>query len=358
MYFFTFVCYYNEKLMKLNCTLLLIAISTIVFAQNEWKPGYILKSQQDTIWGSLQNKNYNENSHAITFRTDENEQPSTYLPDDIYGYRFKEGKFYVSKYVDSTVGRIFLEYLVNGELDVFFYQDQTGDNHYFVKKDNLPLKELKYKDKFVRKDGIRYLLENNQYKGLLSYYTKETSGIKKDITRLNNVNHKSLVKFAKKYHELSCEDGNCMVYGKNLKRKIFAAIHHGSLFYTGRYSKESNTSQDSYISVKTYFQQFEQSEKLFTFIGVNTFYSKHLYYPYRIGIPVGFEYINPKKGFSLNGSYSLDLASFFIINNLGGGINYKSGNLIIQTKCSLVINLVNFDMVGVSPLFGIIYNIR
>src|SRR6056297_2598561 len=95
--FFTFVCYYNEKLMKLNCTLLLIAISTIVFAQNEWKPGYILKTQQDTVWGSLQNKNYNENSHAITFRTDENEQPSTYLPDDIYGYRFKEGKFYVSK---------------------------------------------------------------------------------------------------------------------------------------------------------------------------------------------------------------------------------------------------------------------
>ena len=344
--------------MKLKFTLLIIAITTIVFAQNEWKPGYILKTQQDTIRGFLLNNSYNENSHGISFRVNKTEQPTTYSPKDIYGYRFKEGKFYISKYVDSNTGRVFLEYLVNGELDLFFYQDNSGDNHYYVKKEHLSLKELKYKDKIIRKEGKKYIFENNQYKGLLSYYTKETSGIKKDISGLNNVDQKSLIKFAKKYHELSCEDGECIIYGKKLKRKIFVAVNHESLFYTGKYLEDSDTKQDSYISVKSYFQQFEQSEQLFTFIGINTFYSDNSYYPYRIGVPVGFEYISSKSGFSLNGSYSMDIASFFMLNYLGGSINYKAGNFIIQTRASLVINLLSFDMIGVNPSFGIMYSLR
>ncbi|WP_157754658.1 hypothetical protein [Salinivirga cyanobacteriivorans] len=46
--------------------------------------------------------------------------------------------------MDSTHGMLFLEYLINGELDAYFYRDEYGDNHYYIEKDSLKLRELKY----------------------------------------------------------------------------------------------------------------------------------------------------------------------------------------------------------------------
>ncbi len=361
MDFFIFVRYYNSVIMKLKLTVLFLTITYLTLAQNEWKPGYILKTQQDTVWGSLLNKNYKENAHAIEFRGDESDQATAFSPDEIYGYRFKEGKYYVSKYVDSTVGRIFLEYLVNGELDAYFYRDNYGENHYYIEKDSLKLRELKYKNEMVYEDGKTYRKKTIEYKGVLDFYTRDTEGLKKDISNLRGIDHKSLVNFARKYHELSCGDESCIEYGKDVKRKLLFSIDYGNILFAGEFKNEATKDSYQYIGGKFYFQQFERNEHLFITIGFNKILVNKkttIEGTIRtIGVPLGVEYINLKPGLSINGLYTFDLAKFLAFHHFGGGFNLKIDDIIMQAKVELI-GTSNLKIAGVVPSFSILYNIR
>ncbi|HKK58566.1 MAG TPA: hypothetical protein VJ937_03755 [Salinivirga sp.] len=339
--------------MRLKYTLLLITIASVTLAQNEWKPGYILKTQQDTVWGSLLNKKYSKNAKSINFRTNEGEKETTFVPSEIYGYRFTNGKYYVSKYVDSTHGMLFLEYLINGELDAYFYRDKYGGNHYYIEKDSLKLRELKYKNEMIYEDGKTYRKKTIEYKGVLDFYTRDTEGLKKDISNLSGIDHKSLVSFAKKYHELSCGDESCIEYGKDVKRKLLFSVDFGNFSLSSTYRSKYNRDNYQYISASFYFQQIERNENLFFLIGFNQFLDDKK----PIGIPFGIEYIDLQPGLGFNGSYTIDLASFFLLHYFGAGFHYKIGNLILQTKIRIA-GTIELEIAGVQPSFGIMYSIR
>ena len=339
--------------MRLHITILLTALVNLVGAQNEWKPGYILKTQQDTVWGSLLNKKYSKNAKSINFRTNEGEKETTFVPSEIYGYRFTNGKFYVAKYVDSTHGKLFLEYLINGELDAYFYRDRYGGNHYYIEKDSLELRELKYQDQMIYKDGKTYRRTTIEYKGVLDFYTRDTKGLKKEISKLNTLGHKSLVKIAKKYHELSCSDGSYIEYGKDVKRKILFSIDFGNFLVSSTYRSETTRNNNRYISGSFYFQQMERNENLFFLIGFNQFLDDKK----SIGIPFGIEYIDLQPGLGFNGSYIFDLASLFFLHYFGAGFHYKIDNLILQTKIRIA-GTIEFEIAGVQPSFGIMYSFR
>ena len=95
-------------------------------------------------------------------------QEIEYLPADINGYRYTDNKMYISKLLikDNEIlnaKRVFLEYLVKGTMNLYYYRDKNKDEHYYVEKENIALKELIEEKKEGYKDGRIAIITNNKW---------------------------------------------------------------------------------------------------------------------------------------------------------------------------------------------------
>ena len=107
----------------------LLAISSISYGQRDYKPGYIITNKNDTVHGFINLKSNYQNSRQCEFKRNIDQEPDTYLPFDIKGYRVENSKFYVSKEVplNDTTEKVFLEYLVEGIVNLYYLKDLTSE---------------------------------------------------------------------------------------------------------------------------------------------------------------------------------------------------------------------------------------
>lgn len=159
----------NKKLFFIS--LLAFLASQVLFSQSEFLEGYILKSEHDTLYGKIENRSYYQNSIQVNFIENNRNNVVKFSPDEIFGYRFSNGKYYISENVriNGHQKNIFLEYIVNGRLNIYIYQDKLLWNHYFVSKDSLPIEELGYREYIKRVDGRNYRVENKPFVGMLKF---------------------------------------------------------------------------------------------------------------------------------------------------------------------------------------------
>ena len=120
---------------KYLITLLVLFIPATLISQEGFKEGYVLLTQQDTLYGLIENNSGYENSTACKYRKNSNETIRRYSPDEIFGYYFSEGKYYVSKEYENR--RQFFEFLVDGRLSVDLKQERDLSNHFFIERDTL-----------------------------------------------------------------------------------------------------------------------------------------------------------------------------------------------------------------------------
>jgi hypothetical protein len=298
-------------------------------AQSNFLEGYLLISEKDTLYGKIDNKEYYDNSQFCDFKDVKTDSVFRYYPEKIYGYRFKNGKYYVSKTIkiDNKQIRLFLEYLIHGNLDVYFYLDRTKQGHYFASKDSLPINELKYSENEINIDGRQMLQTIKGYMGILSFYTQDCQLIKKDIPKLNKLDHKKLINFAEKYHNLTCKDEKCIIYEKKLPRKVKFNVSGGPSYYFSDDFDLNHTTNPSY-GFNLLFQQSQKSEKIYLGIGLyRAIGLKGVLKGYQI--PLSINYISPRIGFSPIISYEFDLNFGFIVQALKLGINYQMKNMSV-----------------------------
>jgi len=109
--------------------LLLCLPMTRLFSQKDFAPGFIISLQNDTVRGLINQKNIVTSSHSCFFKTSPDSPETKYSAGEIRQYGLYKGKLYVSKTVpehgDSSA--VFLEYLVDGIADLYFYRGTTKD---------------------------------------------------------------------------------------------------------------------------------------------------------------------------------------------------------------------------------------
>jgi len=88
-------------------------------SQDNLLPGYIIKNQNDTVFGFIDDKNYFLNSLYCDFKAVGSDSLVRYFSHELYGYRFQDGKYYITREVkiDGKDSLIFLEYLIHGKID-------------------------------------------------------------------------------------------------------------------------------------------------------------------------------------------------------------------------------------------------
>ena len=219
--------------MKKKCTLLcLILLQTcfLIHGQKGYKPGYIITNGFDTLRGS-------------------------YKPDDIRAYRIENSKYYVSKEVviDSAKQKIFLEFLVKGIANLFYYKGQ-GKEYYFIEKDNV-MTQLSNDVSMVtvKSMGVMgeyeetYSKNSNQYKRMLQYLFQQSPEVLKEIPN-TLFDYRPLIKITKDYHNSVCKDNNCIDFTKSTKKSLYLEPYIGVIDSW----MKLNTSKDKIQDIKPY----------------------------------------------------------------------------------------------------------
>ncbi|MEN8227652.1 MAG: hypothetical protein ABFS38_05815 [Bacteroidota bacterium] len=73
--------------------LLLVYAGMPLFGQADFRPGYFIDLNNDTIPGEIDSRGEIRNSRFCLYRTDDQSDPEKFLPGEILAYRFLEGKY-------------------------------------------------------------------------------------------------------------------------------------------------------------------------------------------------------------------------------------------------------------------------
>ncbi|MDD4992629.1 MAG: hypothetical protein PHR83_10380 [Paludibacter sp.] len=207
----------NKRNLVLLFAILLCKLS--IFAQADFIPGYIQTNEYDSIYGLIDFRGDQANNIECRFKKTATDAIQTFSPRQLYGYGFENSKHYVSKELKSKeeTKTIFLEYLVRGVVDLYFYRDLKGD-HYLVGKNDLPIKEVSLPDEIISIDGVNYERNILINPNLLKFYLHDCPEIFPDIDRLKIATHKSLIQLIKKYHDIHCPNDVCLIYQKKMPK--------------------------------------------------------------------------------------------------------------------------------------------
>lgn len=124
---------------KLTILLFLCMSFPVLVAQTDFRKGYIVKLNGDTLTGYVNFQKEALNSTTCSFKRFEIAVTVTYTPGMIKAYGIHEGKQYISIIFGGKP--VFAEYLVKGKISLLYLK--KGSEHFFTKAENQQPAELK-----------------------------------------------------------------------------------------------------------------------------------------------------------------------------------------------------------------------
>lgn len=195
--------------MKTRIILLIMCLVPLYLqAQINLRPGYIITNNNDTIFGSIDFRTADRNVHQCTFKELVSEKIQTYMPGEIYAYRFTDdGKFYVTRTVtvNNVEQKYFLEYIIQGIISLYYLPSEIP-RYFFETEEGRMIEVSKEEKRIITDDGKTVIREDTRYIGILNYIFGENENIQKKIPRLG-VDRSSLAKLTREYHYAVCTTG-------------------------------------------------------------------------------------------------------------------------------------------------------
>ena len=334
--------------MKKSVIILILNISlcSFIFSQSGFSPGYILKSEKDTVFGLLKDNTNSTNTKYCEFKKGEMDSVMKFIPVQLAGYRFINGKKYISREIQSgnEKKRLFVEYLVEGKVDLYFYQDNIG-NHFLLDKDGIPMKEISRFDEFEQQDDSVFQRDAMIKRGLLEYFLSDCPQLFPEIEKLKNCSQENLIPLLRKYYKLTNTSENGISYTKVIPQSkiylqpVFDVWNAVSVI---PFSGQSVSSFDSHYQLTfgllANFSMPLVNEKLYFRTGIifshaaaDSLTSQSTYN--MIKVPLLIQYIDDSKiisptfGFGLDVSYST-VIPFEVLPALNVGLNVRLSKLV------------------------------
>jgi hypothetical protein len=310
--------------------ILIILFSASCLGQSDFRPGYIITNNLDTIHGFINLKSNIKNSKSCEFKAENNEERKLFLPSDIYGYRIENYKFYVSRQIEINDEKrlVFLEYLIKGIVDLFYFVDSDGD-YYFIYKEGVLYPLTNNKIQITLNNNV-YERRSNKYVGMLKSLFKDSRETLIDVDKVT-FNYKSLIDISKEYHNNVCKSQECIDFTKSTKIKIILEPYVG---YYNSWNKglkaATPSSSGQYYGINVRFLPFKVHSVWSSYSGI-AYFSQSFYYEFPpdffsqntvtryeskiniIQVPIGMEYTMPGERFQPY--LSLSFNSQFRINS-------------------------------------------
>jgi len=259
------------------CLLVQLLAGNEVFSQNDFRPGCILTSHLDTVYGLINNRSNSINSMRCEFKTEEKAEVKIYLPLDINSYILSDNRHYVSRTINFKGAEkpVFLEFLVDGIIDLYYY-NEGFEEYYYVEKEGEIYQLDNNRVEVVDEYGGEHFRYSNQYKGVLKKLLGDVPEF--DWTIINSkFELASLINLTKEYHRIVCTDEICIDYSKKKKWDIFCEAILGADFSFMGLGSSHDYAKDlqPLVGVNLRFKDNRYNNKLNLLTGVNL--SKHAY---------------------------------------------------------------------------------
>jgi hypothetical protein len=180
-------------------------------ASANYKNGYIITLKGDTIKGFLLFQNGYKATKQCVFKENLEGETAIYKPNEISGYRFIDGKFYISKQLPGENNQqpktVFLEYFIKGLTSIYYLIDDKGE-HYYIEKTPFGLIELSEPIKI--NEGTNTIIPS-KYKGKLRSLMSDCPNIENEIDK-TKLNYTSLVSLVQFYHHKVCNTDSCIIF--------------------------------------------------------------------------------------------------------------------------------------------------
>jgi hypothetical protein len=284
----------------------LLLITGLINAQTDFRSGYIIVNQEDTLSGMIDYRGDVLMGEKCRFKFNETEEIIIYNPNDIVGFKFNDGKYFVSKEIDGK--RLFLEFLIKARVSVFYIRDDKG-NHYYLDKEDIGLTEMPYEEDQIVKNNQAYFNTTTKHIGVLNYYMQDAPDFQSKIFSMGEPNHVNLIKLAKDYNFKICKEDNCIIYEKILP--IFKLSLEPFIRFAKYNSEYSYYGTIHEYGLNLYLWMPHSSEKLsfktgLIYVKVN---NGHFY-----KMPLQFQYLYPSGRFRPKANIGVDI---FLGNDLG-----------------------------------------
>jgi len=191
----------KTNLLKITCLLLIVLFQKNAECQQNFKDGYVVNLNNDTVKGQINYRNWDKNPTRVEFRKDAAAKAVYYKPIEINAFNVAEEN-YISAIVsvekspyktnelsnsadfEFVKDTVFLEVLATGNKPIYYLKDNDGKINFFIRGDN-GIEILLYKEYINETDGIRTINTNEGYKERLRIYLNECPGVEKKIQRMS-----------------------------------------------------------------------------------------------------------------------------------------------------------------------------
>lgn len=181
---------------------IILLLTTGLSAQIISRKAFIVTNDFDTVPGFVDLKGYRSNSEACFFRESRFGKQVIFSPDDISGYRIQNDRYFISMHVSTLDGNrvIFMDFLLDGILDLYYYRDNSGDN-YCIEDTYGRLFTLSERKKETdgSKDNDIGKTEDN-YRSILKILMNDMPGIDLRLQEAS-LSHWYLITLLRDYHE-------------------------------------------------------------------------------------------------------------------------------------------------------------
>ena len=180
-------------------------------AQFSYKKGFIINLQNDTLFGLVKDKGFEDLSQKVIFKADRKAIPETYLPADIKAFGFNDGDVFESFDIsfqspgwETINDKQFLNRLVFGKISLY---ELTDYNHpFFIKKEGGKLHLL-----CLRKSGKKI---EKEYLDVLNLLMKDCPAV--IVTDNIPLKRRALIDLVRKYNR-QCSVGFSMENYENAR---------------------------------------------------------------------------------------------------------------------------------------------
>jgi len=185
-------------------------MSGILVAQSTFLEGFVISASGDTIEGYIDAKDKKIFSVCTFKQNPETAATKKYTPDQLMSFRINDGKYFQSRSVNlgNMEKLVFLEYLVKGKANMYYYRD--SDDHYFIETESVELLELTSKTVMISEENGSFEMPK-RHKSKLKAVLADSEATQSKIETMS-LNHRSLTNLAVFYHYDVCDTEDCIVF--------------------------------------------------------------------------------------------------------------------------------------------------
>jgi hypothetical protein len=214
------------------CLLALLALRFSASAQSNYIPGYLIKLEGDTLRGLLDDRGDAKNASEIRFKTTADAKSQNYLPTELKGYYSSNDKYYVARKINiewangqNQSTAVFLEQLVRGRANLYYYKNYGDGIRYFIEKDTSGLLELIHRREHVQIQGQKaYERNDKRFLGLFKYLFSDCPTFQIEKHQNANLELADVTRIVAEYNQcLSLEAAQAPTYVATKSKKKLKA---------------------------------------------------------------------------------------------------------------------------------------